>query len=130
VLLEAVGVSDIPAFEGREQVLAVVAPGVAVEDSLVDAKTGVAPEVQVAYDLHGVLDLQLGVVFFTAGVASAVGGPRPGDFKAVAVTVALVGCDGDARRQIDVDGNTGHGRLEGTKECSYRMRHTGSISEE
>jgi hypothetical protein len=110
LLLEAVGVAGVFAFEGRDQVLAVVAPGAAVEDGLVDPEAGLAPEVQVAYDLDGVLDLQVGVVFLAAGIATTAGGPGPGDFEAVSFAVALVGGEGDARRQIDVDGDRGHGR--------------------
>ena len=48
LLLEAVGVAGVLALEGRDQVLAVVAPGAAVEGGLVDPEAGLAPEVQVA----------------------------------------------------------------------------------
>src|SRR5262249_32719658 len=40
--------------------------------------------------------------------AAAVG-ERPGDLKAVAVAVAMVGGEGYPGGQIDVDGNRGHG---------------------
>ena len=101
LLLEAVGVARVPAFEGRQQVLAVVAVRAAVEGRRVDPEAGLAPDVQVPDDLGGVLDLDAGVFLPTAVVTAAAVRPGPGDLEAVAVAVAFVGGDGqpgDRRR--------------------------------
>jgi hypothetical protein len=110
VPLEAEGVADVPALERRDQVLAVVARGAAVEGRLVDPEAGLAPEVQIPHHLHGLLDLDTGSFRPMAVVTAAVGRPRPGHLNAVAGAVAVVGGDGHAGGQIDVDGDCGHGR--------------------
>src|SRR5262249_44594719 len=90
LLLEAVGVAGVPPLEGRQQVLAVVAVGAAVEGGLVGPEAGLAPDVQVPDDLSGVLDLDVGIFLSTAAVAAAAVRPGPGDLEAVAVTLPLL----------------------------------------
>ena len=48
--------------------------------------------------------------FLAAGITAAAGRSGPGDFKAMAIAVVLVGGEGDARRQIDIEGDRGQGR--------------------
>jgi hypothetical protein len=110
VLLEAEGVADVAPLERRDQVLAVVAEGAAVEGGLVDPEAGLAPEVEIPHHVHGLLDLNVGLGLPAAAVAAAAGRPGPGNLEAVAVTVAVVGGDGHAGGQIDVNGDRGHGR--------------------
>jgi hypothetical protein len=82
----------------------------AVEDRLVDPEAGLAPEVQIPDDLHGLLHFELGLLFATTVVTVAADWPGPGNFKAVAVPVALVSRDSDAFWQIDINGDGSHGR--------------------
>src|SRR5262249_32963404 len=111
LLFKAVGVAGVPPLEGRQQVLAVGAGGAAVGGGLVGPEAGLAPDVlQVADDLSGVLDLDVGAFLSAAAVTAAAIRPGPGDLEAVAVAVPLVGGDGNARGQIDVDGDAGHVR--------------------
>ena len=108
VLLEAEGVADIAAFEGRDQVLAVAAEGAAVEGGLVGPEAGLPPDVEIAHHLDRVLGFDAGVLLMAAAVAKAALGPGPIDLEAVAVAVAVVAGDGHAWGQIDIDGDTGH----------------------
>jgi hypothetical protein len=110
MLLEAVSIADVPALEGRDEVLSMVAERTTMEGGLVDPEAGLAPDVQVPHDLDGFFDLEAGLFCPATVVAAATGGPGPGDFKAVAVAVALVGGDGDSGEQTNVDGDCGHGR--------------------
>jgi len=115
VLLEAVGVADFLAAEGRDEVLAVVAVRAAVVGRLVDPEAGLAPDVQVADDLDLVRELQVGGGVAVAAITAAASRPGPRDLKAVGVAVAAVGGDGHIGRQIDVDGDGGHRRLRGKR---------------
>jgi hypothetical protein len=95
LLLEAVGVADIAALERRDQVLTVAAVRAAVVGGLVDPEAGLPPEVQIADDLDGIFEFDLGLLLSAAVVAAAALGPGPGDFKAVAVAVAMRSGDGE-----------------------------------
>src|SRR5262249_7416434 len=75
----------------------------------VDPEAGLPPDIQVANDLHAVLELELRGLRAVAGVAAAALGQRPGDLEAVAVADALVVGNRDARREVDVDGDRRHG---------------------
>src|SRR5262249_15780619 len=99
VLLKAVGVAGVLALEGRDHVLTVGARRAALEHRLIDPEAGLAPEVEVANDLRAVAELEVGLVVPSAGVTATALGQEPRDFKAVAVTAALVGGDGDPGRQ-------------------------------
>ena len=108
LLLKAVGVAGVLALEGRDEELPVVAVRAAAERGLVDPEAGLPPQVQVPDHGDPFAELGVGLVLAAAAVAAAAVGQRPGDFKAVAVGMAVVGGDGDAGRQIDVDGNGRH----------------------
>jgi hypothetical protein len=97
VLLKADGVANIPALEGRDQMLAVAAEGAAVEGGLVHPEAGLAPDVQIPHHLDRVLGLDAGVLVPATAVAAAAVGPGPGDLEAVAVAVAVVARDRHAR---------------------------------
>lgn len=116
VVLEAVGVADLLAAERRGDVLAVVAAGATVVGGLINPEAGLIADVQVPDDLHLVGELQVGGFIPVAAVASAAGGQGPGDFKAVAIAVAMVSGDGDVRGQIDFNGDGRHrGDLRGQR---------------
>jgi hypothetical protein len=110
VFLEGVGIARVLAFEGRDQILAMMAAWAAVEDALVDPETGLVPHLQVPQDALLAVLFEVGLVFVTATLAPAALGPGPGDFEAVAVATAFVARDFHAFREIDVDGDAGHGR--------------------
>jgi len=117
VFLEAVGVGDVLALEGRNEGLAVMAMGAAMEGGLVDPEAGLAPQVEVADDLGAVLGLQVGRIVVAAAVAADAGRQGPGDFKAVPLAVTLIGRDGHVGRQIDVDGDGSHDFTSGASGC-------------
>jgi hypothetical protein len=110
VLLEPVGVADVPPLERRDEVLPVVAERAAVEGRLVDPEAGLAPHVQIPDDLHRAFVFHPGRLVPAAAGTPVAGGERPGDLEGVAVAVAVIAGDRHPVREIDVDGDLSHGR--------------------
>src|ERR1022692_3935293 len=81
-----------------------------MEHSFIDQEAGLVPQVQVSYDPLLAALLQVGLVLVTAALTATPLGPGPGNFDAVAVALSLVTRDFHAFRQVDVDGDAGHGR--------------------
>src|SRR3954466_2243445 len=96
--LEAVGVGDLLALEGGDEVLAVAATPTSVEGGLVDPEAGLPPDVEVADRLGCRLELDVGPLLVRAALTAAELGQRPSDLEAVALLMALVGGDLDTWR--------------------------------
>jgi hypothetical protein len=96
----------------------------------IDPETGLSADVQISDYLNGVLELDIGFVLPVATVTPAALGQRPGDFKAVALAVALISRDGDLGREIDLDRDSSHDLLLGKplKGMSGCPSHTGILS--
>jgi hypothetical protein len=122
MLLEAEGVAGVLALERRDEGLAAVTVRAAVEGGLVDPEAGLAPDVEVADDLHAVLGLQLGGVLLAAAVAADAAGQGPGHFEAVALAVALVRDEGHTLGEIDVDGDSSHDPTAASLRVGPRLR--------
>lgn len=111
--LKAKGVCRLFAFERRQPVVAMMAFGAAMENGLVTEERGLAENIEIADDAHFAL-VEMGFPTcrpdgFTTGTATRIG-QRPSDFDAVRFGEAMITGDGDAIRQIDVDGEVGHYR--------------------
>src|SRR5262249_38921570 len=106
---EAIGVGDIGALEGWQQVLAASAAGAMVDRRLIDPEAGLAPDVQVANRVESRFVFEASVLLKTAAVAATALGQGPGDVEGVAVAVAFVRADFDALGQIEFDGDAGGG---------------------
>ena len=113
LLLEAIGVTGVFAFERRQEIVAMMAFGTAMEHGLIAEERGLPENIEIADDAH-FANVEIGFQAcrldgFAAGTATGYGqGPR--DFDAVSFGEAMIAGDGDVFRQIDVDGEVGHGR--------------------
>jgi len=113
LLLEAIGVTGVLAFERRQQVLAMMAFGAAMENGLIAEERGLPENIEIANDAHfanveigfGACRLD-GLATWTA----ARFGQGPRDFDAVSFGEAMIAGDGEVFGQVDVDGEVGHGR--------------------
>src|SRR5579885_650912 len=77
---------------------------------LINPEARLAPEVQVSDHLHLVRKLQVSRFVPVTTITAAASRQRPRDFKAVAIALAVVSGDGQVGRQVNVDGDGGHGR--------------------
>jgi len=113
VLLEAIRVAGVLAFERRHEIVAMMALGAALKDGLIAEEGGLAQDVEIADDAH-FANVEIGLEARGGdGVAAwtATGfGPGPGDFDAMGIGQTMIAGDGDARGEINVDGEVGHGR--------------------
>lgn len=110
MLFEAIRIAGLLAFEGRNQILAMMAVRAAMERRRVRPEPRLAEHVEIAHDPRLAGELQMGFALMAAARARAALGPRPSDLEAVRFAAALVAGDFHALRQIDVDGDAGHGR--------------------
>lgn len=113
LFLEAIGVTGVLAFERRQEIVAMMAFGTAMENGLIAEERGLPENIEIADDAHFAL-VEIG---FQAcrldGLATwtaARFGQRPRDFDAVSFGEAMIAGDGDVFGQVDVDGEVGHGR--------------------
>jgi hypothetical protein len=113
LFLEAIGVTGVFAFERRQEVVAMMAFGAAMENGLIAEEAGLAENIEIADDAH-FANVEIGFPArrldrLATWTATRFGqGPR--NFNAVRIWVAMVAGDGNAFGQIDVDGEVGHGR--------------------
>jgi hypothetical protein len=111
--LEAIGVTGVFAFEWRQEVLAMMAFGAAMENGLIAEEAGLFENIEIAND-PCFADVEIGFQAcrldgLATWTATAFGhGPR--NFNAVSIGDAMIARDGNAFGQIDVDGEIGHGR--------------------
>jgi hypothetical protein len=109
LLLKAIRVGNVLTFEGRQDIVAMLAPGTAVPQRLVDPETGLPKNVQIPNHAHAVGDFQPCLILPAATRAAAAFRPRPSHLETVAVTVTLIGRDFHAGRKIDVNADRSHG---------------------
>ena len=111
--LEAIGVTGVFAFERRQEVLAMMAFGAAMENGLVAEEAGLAENIEIADDPR-LADVEIGFqarrLDRLATWTAARFGQGPRNFNAVGIGQAMIPGDGNAFGQIDVDGEVGHGR--------------------
>ena len=114
MLLEAIRVTGIFAFEGRQEIVAMMALGAAMKDGLIAEERWLAQDVEVADDAcfaHFEMGFHPGRRNGFATRTATGFGPEPSNFNAVRIGQAMVTGDGDAFGQIDLDGEVGHDRL-------------------
>ena len=111
--LEAIGVTGVFAFERRQEVLAMMAFGAAMENGLIAEEAGLAENIEIADD-PCFADVEIGFqarrLDRLATWTAARFGQGPRNFNAVRIGEAMIPGDGNAFGQIDVDGEVGHGR--------------------
>ena len=113
LLLEAIGVTGVFAFERRQEIVAMMAFGTAMENGLKAEERGLPENIEIADDAHFAL-VEIGFQAcrfdgFASRTAARFGhGPR--DFDAVRIGETMIAGDGDVFGQVDVDGEVGHGR--------------------
>ncbi len=111
--LKAIGVTGVFAFERRQEILAMMAFGAAMENGLIAEEAGLAKNIEIADDPR-FADVEIGFQacrldgFTTRTTARFRQGP--GNFDAVRIGEAMIPGDGNAFGQIDVDGEISHGR--------------------
>ena len=110
VLLETIRVTGVLAFEGRDQILAVMAALATVKSRWIGPKTGLAAHVQVAHDPCLAGEFPAGLLLMATAWAAPPFGPGPIDLEAMRLAAALITGKGDSLGQVDVDGDVGHGR--------------------
>lgn len=110
MLLETQGVTDFLAFEGRNQVLAMMAVLATMKRSRISPEAGLAAHVQIANHPRLAGRFPAGLAFMPAALAAPLLRPRPIDLEAMGVAMTFIAGDGHSLGQIDVDGNAGHGR--------------------
>ena len=113
LFLEAIRVRGVLAFERRQEILAMMAFGAAMENGLIAEETGLAENIEIADDAH-FANVEIGFwacrLNGLAPWAAARFGQGPRYFDAVSIGQALITGDGDVFWQVDVDGEVGHGR--------------------
>jgi hypothetical protein len=80
-----------------------------MKGGLVDPEAGLAPEVEIPNGLGGRLERDVGDVLMSTTLAAATFGQGPTHLEAMTVRNARVAGDLHTRREVHVDGDTGHG---------------------
>src|SRR2546429_524688 len=83
VTLDEIGVGDVLAFEGGQEVLASAAVGAVMAGRLVDPETGLPPDIEVAHRVERRLGIQAGGFFVATALAAALIWQGPGDMEGV-----------------------------------------------
>jgi hypothetical protein len=113
VLLEAIRVTGVFAFEGRQEIVAMMTLGAAMKDRLIAKESGLPQDIEIADDAH-FANVEIGFqacrLDRLATWTAARVGQGPSDFNAVRIGDAMIAGDGNAVGQIDVAGEVGHGR--------------------
>jgi hypothetical protein len=113
LFLEAIGVTGVFAFERRQEILAMMAFGAAMEHGLIAEKAGLSENIEIADDAH-FADVEIGFqacrLDRLAAWTAARFGQEPRNFHAMSIGEAMIPRDGNTFGQIDFDGEVGHGR--------------------
>jgi hypothetical protein len=109
LLLKAIRVGNVLAFEGRQDIVAMLALATPVPHRLINPETWLSKNVQVPNHADAVGNFQPCLILHAATRAGAALRPRPSHFETVAVAVTLVRCDFHAGRKIDVNADPSHG---------------------
>lgn len=113
VLLEAIRVAGVLAFEGRHEIMAMMTLGAAMKDRLITKESGLSQDFEIADDAHFAnveSGFQTGRLDVFATWTATGFGPAPRNLDAVSFGQAVIAGDGDAFGKIDVNGEVGHGR--------------------
>jgi len=110
LLLKAIGVGNVLAFERRKDIVAMPALGTAVPQRLIDPETRLPQNVQIPNHANTVGDFQPRLILPAATRAAAAFWPGPSYLETVAVALTLIGGDFHTGRKIDVNADRSHGR--------------------
>lgn len=109
LLLKAIRVGNVFAFEGRQDIVAMLALGTTVPRRLIDPETWLSKDVQVPNHADAIGNFQPCLILQTATRAGAALRPRPSHFETVAVAVTFIRGDFHTGRKIDINADSSHG---------------------
>jgi hypothetical protein len=110
ILFKTIGIARVLAFEGRNQILAMMTALTAVKGRRIGPITGLAANIQVTNDACLAGGFPVGLFFMATALTAPLRGPSPIDLEAMGFALAFVTGDGNALGQIKIDGNIRHGR--------------------